>query len=461
METSDYLRIIHKRWTWIVLATIFAAALAAVVTFLQTPQYESSARLFISTTDSENSDAYQGGLFSTQRVQSYVDLANSRELAGRVIKDLGLDVEPEELSSRVKAEVVPETVNLTIAFSDSDPKRAQRITGSYSENLVSMIRDLETPPGESQPPIKATIVDTASLPPSPVSPNPTRNIGLGIVVGLFIGVGVAVVRELLDTRISSPQDLQDHFDHAVLGTVAHDPQFKTRPLISQLDSHAPRAEGFRVLRTNLQFVDVDNSRKVFVITSAVPEEGKSSTAVNLAISLAQAGMRTMLVEGDLRRPRASQMLGLDNAVGVTNVLVGTVKVDDAIQRHGGSGADVLASGPIPPNPAELIQSQAMSDLLRELRAAYDVVIIDAPPLLPVTDAALFSTKTDGTLLVVRHQHATRDQVAGALERLRQVDASVVGFVLTMTPAKASGSGYGYGYGGYGYGYAPVDGRRRA
>ena len=456
MELGDYFQIIRRRWTSIVLITIFAAVMVALVTFLQTAQYESSARLFISTTDRENSDAYQGGLFSTQRVQSYVDLASSRELAERVVKDLGLQVEPEDLSSHVTAEVVPETVNLTIAFRDPSAKQAQRIAGAYSENLVSMIRDLETPPGEIQPPIKATIVDSASLPRSPVSPNPTRNIGLGIVVGLFIGFGVAVVRELLDTRVSSPQDLQDHFNHAVLGTVAYDAHFSTQPLISQLDSHAPRTEGFRVLRTNLQFVDVDNSRKIFVITSAVPEEGKSSTAVNLAISLAQAGMRTMLVEGDLRRPRASQMLGVDDAVGVTNVLVGTVKVEDAVQRHEESGADVLASGPIPPNPAELIQSQAMSDLLHGLRAAYDIVIVDAPPLLPVTDAALFSTKTDGTLLVVRHQHATRDQIAGALERLRQVDASVVGFVLTMTPAKANGSGYGYGYG-----YAPVGGRRRA
>lgn len=454
MEISDYLQIVRRRWTWVVLATITTAVLAAIVTFVQTPQYESSARLFVSTTSQENGDAYQGGLFSTQRVQSYGDLASSRELANRVIDDLGLDIEPEELSAHVTAEVVPETVNMTIAFRDSDPDQAQRIAGSYSENLVSMIRDLETPPGGGKPPIKATIVDSASTPRSPVSPNPARNLGLGIILGLLVGVVLAVVRELLDTRVNSPQDLQDQFDHAVLGTVAYDPTFEARPLISLIDSHAPRAEAFRVLRTNLQFVDVDNPCKLVVISSAVPEEGKSSTAVNLAITHAHAGLRTLLVEGDLRRPRASQMLGIDNAVGVTNVLVGTVKVGDVVQRHEPTGLDVLASGPIPPNPAELIQSRAMSDLLNDLRASYDVVIIDAPPLLPVTDAALFSTKTDGTLLVVRHGHVTRDQVAGALERLRQVHASVVGFVLTVTPAKS-------GYYGYGYGYAPVGKRRQA
>src|SRR5581483_11983300 len=176
------------------------------------------------------------------------------------------------------------------------------------------------------------------------------------------------------------------------------------------------AEAFRMLRTNLQFLDVDSTHKVFVLTSAVPEEGKTSTSVNLALSLAQAGVRTLLIEGDLRRPRAATRLGLDSAAGVTSVLVGKVAFKEAIQSHTDIGIDFLASGPVPPNPAELLQSRAMSDLLDLARGMYDVVLIDAPPLLPVTDAALIAAQADGAILIVRHGVTTRDQVRSSCER---------------------------------------------
>lgn len=282
-----------------------------------------------------------------------------------------------------------------------------------------------------------------------VSPSLVRNLGLGIVLGLLVGVGQAVLRETLDTRISSIEDLTRIIDRPLLGAIGFDSSAKDKPLLTDIESHAPRAEGFRVLRTNLQFVDVDREKKVYVVTSSVPSEGKTTTAVNLAISLAQAGVKVMLIEGDLRRPRAATRLGLDGVVGVTNVLVGRVELGEAIQKHADSELDFLASGPIPPNPAELLQSQAMADMLELLRETYDVVLIDAPPLLPVTDAALISAHADGAILIVRHGKATRDQVKLSRERLDHVDARLVGVVMNMAPTK--GRGYGYGYG---YGYAP-------
>jgi capsular exopolysaccharide synthesis family protein len=156
-----------------------------------------------------------------------------------------------------------------------------------------------------------------------------------------------------------------------------------------------------------------------------------------------------LIEGDLRRPRAASALDLDGAIGVTSVLVGKVTADEATQRHEPSGLEFLASGPVPPNPAELLQSKAMQELLVQLRSKYEVVIIDAPPLLPVTDAALLAREADGAIMVVRHGRTTREQVRISVERLAHVDATLVGVVMNMTPAK--GSGYGYGYG---YGYSP-------
>jgi capsular exopolysaccharide synthesis family protein len=214
-------------------------------------------------------------------------------------------------------------------------------------------------------------------------------------------------------------------------------------------------EAFRVLRTNLQFVNVDSPSKVFVVTSSLPEEGKTTTSCNLAVALAQAGQRVLLLEGDLRRPKISEHLNVEEAVGLTTVLVGRIGLADAVQPSGVPGLDVLPSGATPPNPSELLQSNAMHDVMDRLRKDYDVIVVDAPPLLPVTDAALLTAQSDGALLVIRHGKTTKDQVQHAAERLEAVDGRLVGAVLNMVPRRRSGDTY-YGYG---YGYAPERGRR--
>ena len=453
MELSDYLKVVRRRWISILLVTLVCGALALAYTALQTKQYASDVRLFVSTTVADASNAgtiNAGGQFSQARVQSYAGLASSRELAESVIQKLDLDAEPEELTSKVAASVAVNTVNLTLTVTDADPHQAQRIAQAYAEALTDLVRQLETPPAQTDAPIKATIVDNASFSEVPISPKPVRNFSAGILLGVALGLGLALLRQALDTRVHSAEEVSQITDKPILGTIGFDPATRDTPLISDLPSHSPRAEAFRVLRTNLQFVDVDSAQKVFVLSSAMPAEGKTSTSINLALSLAQTGVKTLLIEGDLRRPRAAIRLERDGAVGVTNVLVGKVKLDEALQRDDLTGMDFLAAGPIPPNPAELLQSNAMAELLAEVRRRYDVVIIDAPPLLPVTDAALIAAQVDGAILVVRHGKATRDQVKLSHERLSQVDAKLVGSVVNMVPAKGRG-GYGYGYG---YGYAP-------
>lgn len=452
MELRDYLRVVRRHWLVIVVTTLITVATAILLTLAATPQYQSTARLFVTTLQSDSaSDSYQGGLFSAQRVTSYADLAKSRQLATTVVDDLDLTVTATELSTQVDAKVVPETVNLEISVTDPDPQMAQALTQAYAEGLVDLVRQLETPENAAQAPIKATIVDPATLPSAPVSPRAALNVALGVMIGLLLGLGLALLRELLDTSIKSPDDVEAATSAPVLGGISFDASTKQRPLITALEPHAPRVEAFRVLRTSLQFVEVDSPDKVFVVTSAVPEEGKTTTSVNLAITMAQAGHRTLLIEGDLRRPKAATALGLDYAVGVTTILVGKVTLEDAIQRHPDSELDVLASGSIPPNPAELLQSNAMADLLKVIRDRYDMVIIDAPPLLPVTDAALIASQADGALLVVRYGKTTKDQLAQAVERLHHVDGRPIGVVLNMVPNKRRAYGYGYGYG---YGYSP-------
>ncbi|MGH3369642.1 MAG: CpsD/CapB family tyrosine-protein kinase [Nocardioidaceae bacterium] len=229
-------------------------------------------------------------------------------------------------------------------------------------------------------------------------------------------------------------------------------------MITGLDSHAPRLEAFRVLRTNMQFVDVDRDSKVFAVSSSVPGEGKTTTATNLAITLAQAGQRVLMIDGDMRRPHVARAFGLESIVGLTTVLIGSIDLEDAIQDGPVDTLSVLTSGAIPPNPSELLQSQAMRDLLERAKKEYDVIVIDTPPLLPVTDAALVAAQADGALVVVRHGSTTRDQLRHSIERLEAVDARALGVVLNMMPSRRGGRDtYGYGYG---YGYAPESGRKR-
>lgn len=453
MELADYLRILRRRWRMVVSTLLLVMAAAALITWRTTPQYQSSTQLFISTSASSSTEAYQGNLFSSQRLASYADLATGTELATRVASATGSSLAPSELADKVTAQASPETVLLNISVTDPDPVVAQQLTQAYGEELVALVAELETPPGRAKPVLKGTIVDAASLPGGPISPNPVRNLGLALVLGLLLGVGFAVVRELLDTSTKSADDVTTALQAPILGTFAFDSEVGKRPLLTELTSHEPRAEAFRVMRTNLSFVDVDAESKAIVVTSALPGEGKSTTAVNTALALQQAGERTLLIDGDLRRPQAATMLGLDGTIGLTTALVGKVSAADVILTHG-SGLRVLASGAIPPNPSELLQSHAMATVLGQLRSAFDVIIIDAPPLLPVTDAALIASQVDGAVVVVRHGKTTREQLGAARERLEAVGATTMGAVFNMVPRKGRGN-YGSGY-GYGYGYAPAE-----
>lgn len=299
----------------------------------------------------------------------------------------------------------------------------------------------------SAAPIKAVISDAATTPAAPVSPRPVVNIGLGAVLGLLIGLGLATLLEKLDTTIRSPEALREAAGAASLGIVHYDPGAVKRPLVTELDSHSPRLESFRVLRTNLQFLDVDEKSNIFAVTSPLPGDGKTTTAINLAITLAQAGRRTLLLEADLRRPKIADYLHLEPTVGLTTVLIGLANVEDVTQPFANAaGLDVITSGVMPPNPAELLQSNAMKMLLADLRTRYDVVIVDAPPILPITDAALLAAAVDGAILVAHHGKSTKDQASQARSRLDSVDAKLLGTVLNFVPSKwPSGYGNGYGY----------------
>lgn len=459
MEFHEYIGVARRRWQVIVAGLLLGPLVAAVVTLQMSKVYESNARLFVSTTAGAGGAAsYQDSVFSGQRAASYADLATGRELASRVIERLDLPLEPAELAAKVRAEVVPQTVIIELSVQDHDPRLAEMLTQVAAEELTAYVDDLETPPGEARAPFKVSVIDAAGDAGAPVAPAPLKNLALGLLFGVVFGVALAVFRELMDTSLKTADEVADAAAAPVVGLIPYDTLASRTDRVDISDGHSPTAEAFRVLRTNLQFVDVDSPKKAVVVSSALPQEGKTTTAISLAMMMAQAGQRVVLIDADLRRPTVADRLGLEGAVGLSTVLAGKATLVEAVQNVDESGLRVLTSGLIPPNPAELLQSNAMARLLSDLRETHDLIILDAPPMLPVADAAVLSTLSDGCLLITRAGLTTRHQVEQSVDRLKAVDARLMGCVLNMVRHRRFG-GLGYGY-GYGYGYAPVPRRRR-
>jgi len=454
MELRDYLRAVRKRW-WLVAGSIVVALGAAMlVTTLTPPKYSASVTFFVGTQTKGVSDAYQGSLFSQQRIKSYADLLTSDRLAQAIVDNDPMGRTPDQVQESITANAIPDTVLLEATVTDGDRARALRLSQGLAKQFVALVQTLETPPGSDVPTVWVEVIAGPTLAAKPVSPTPVRNAGLALVLGLVLGVGAAVLRETLDTSVKSAPALAELTGAAVLSTVPVDSRAKRAPLIVAGSAGSVRAEALRQLRTNLQFVNVDAPARAIAVTSAVPGEGKTTTACNLAIVFAEAGKRVVIVDADLRRPRVAEYLNVEGAVGLTNVLAGQATVDDALQQWGTSGVFVLPAGSIPPNPSELLGSRNMEALLASLRQGFDVVIVDTPPLLPVTDGAVAATIVDGTVLVFRCGKTTTAQARSAADALAAVDARVLGCVLNMVPRKSSGA---YTY--YDYGSRPAGGRR--
>ncbi|HEX2175485.1 MAG TPA: polysaccharide biosynthesis tyrosine autokinase [Nocardioidaceae bacterium] len=446
-DLRGLLRIARRRWVTILLVLLATVGAAVVVTLRTSPTYQSEVRLFASTPITDSTQAYQGGLFSEQRVASYADLIDSRPVITEVQQLLGRTSAGSSLSDSLSAEAVPGTVIMTMTAEGGTPAEAQRIANTTARVFIDFVNELEDPASPTaSAPVRLALVDPASRPSAPVSPQPLRDIPIAVVLGLILGLGAALVRDLLDNTVTTGAQIQALTGAPLVGSIPHVGAAARDPLVKDDDSHSVRAEAFRIVRTNLRYIGVGNRARVFVVTSSVPGEAKTTTALNLAIMMARAGQRVALVEGDLRRPRVNQYLGLEPSVGLTTVLVGSLDLAQATQQpFPDLSLHVLTSGNIPPNPAELLQSDEMAAVLTKLREDFEMVIIDAPPLIPVTDSALLAAMGDATVVVVRHGKTTTEQLRHSAQRLENVDARLGGAILTMVPQSRS---KGYGYAGY-------------
>ena len=451
MELQDYLRIFRKNWVLILVSTLIITGAAAAWSMIQTPKYQATSQLYVSvrTGDASVGDLSQGTNFVRSAVTSYVDVVGTAIVMDQVSEELGGALSPAELASAVSASSPTNTVLINISATDSDPEQAALIANTTSAVFADVVTNQLERPSEGAPArVQVDVVQPAQVPGGAISPNVTRNLALGFMLGLMLGLGLAVLRSVLDTKIRTRQDVASITDDPVLGRIVFDPDAATRPLLVQDDPTSPRAEAFRAFRTNLQFLKVEGNPRSFVFTSAGPSEGKSTTAANLAIAIAQAGSTVCLVDGDLRKPRIADLMGVEGAVGVTDILIGRVTLAEALQGWGQPNLVVLPAGHRPPNPSELLGSQEMGDLISNLKAQFDYVIVDAPPVLVVTDAALIAKDVGGALMVTAVGGTRRDALSDALGTMERIDARVLGIVMTMVPTKGADS---YGYAAYTYG----------
>ncbi|QXG74981.1 polysaccharide biosynthesis tyrosine autokinase [Modestobacter sp. L9-4] len=437
MSAQQYLEMLQRRWRWLVAAVLVGLVLAAGSSLLATPTYRATSSLFFSLqTGNSGNDLAQGANYTQGQVASYALLARTPAVLQPVVDELGGGTTVRGLAGQVSTSVVPDTVVVEVAVSDPVPARAAELANAVAAQLVVTVEDLAPVGADRQPTVQATPVSPAVAPSSPATPRTTMDLVVGLLVGLLVGLVAVVLRDLTDTRIRTAEDLRRVTSVPLLAGLDTPPDGAGgRDLAVVTDPHGRRAEAFRSLRTSVQFLAERDRALSLVVTSSRAGEGKSTVAANLALALAEAGVRVALVDADLRRPSVATTLDLEAAAGLTTVLIGQAELDDVLQEWGPAGLHVLTTGPLPPNPSELLGSPAMASVLAELEATHDVVVLDTAPLLPVTDGVVLSRLASGTLMVVDAHRTSRAQAGAALQSLATVDSRVVGVVLTHAPQR--------------------------
>lgn len=442
VEPIDYMRTIMKRWILIAIMGLLGGAVAWGYAAMLPAQYQATNSVFVTSDRGETtSELLQTSTFTQNLVQSYAQLATTPTVLGPVITQLGLNISTQDLASRVTAVTPINTVFINITVTSLSAAQAVELADAVSASLATTVQSLAPKSPNNLPSITVKTVSPAQTPSAPFTPNTKLIVITGLLLGLVLGVLYALVREVFDTRVSTAKDLDRVSADPLLGMVGRRRRTDPAGLVMRAMPHSALAEAYRRVRANLEFIDVDNPPRSIVVTSALARDGKSTTAINLALAMAERSSRVLLIDADLRRPSIAELCDLEGDVGLTTVLLGDVGLEDAIVRWS-DGIDVLPSGAVPPNPGQLLGSAAMKSLMQRLMLEYAFIVVDSPPLLPATDALGLSHLTDGAIVVARYKATTRQQLANTLEALKAVNARILGIVLNQVRERRAAVYYG-------------------
>lgn len=447
MDLRQYARVLRAHLPLIAVTLLGGIGIAAALAWTRPPEYTSSIQLFVSSgtrgDGATSTERYAAILLSQVRAASYARLVASPPVVQAVNGELGTSLSLGELQSKVTT-IRPEgTVLLDVTVSDRSPEVAQAIAQALGNQVPAFLESLE---GQEATPPVVTVASPAQLPTHPISPRKPLYLVLGMLVGLMLGVGGAVLREALWRRIRDPEDVATLTGLPVLGSIAQRRPAKREPLVMLERPGSARAEEFRRLRTNLNAL-IGGEVRSFVVTSSASGEGKTLIAANLGIAFARSGLRVVMVEADLRRPKLADIMGVRPNLGLSDVLERGLPFDRALERlRPDLQLDLLSAGFPPQNPTELLDSREFRDLLAALSARADLVILDSPALLPTADASVLTQMTAGAVLVARAGLTRARQLMSALDSLYGVQARVLGVVVNRMPPRSAAGYYGAPYG---------------
>lgn len=501
LQLREYLSILRLRKWWIALAIVLVVGSALAFSLRQPPVYVSEAQVYVNpvplTTEQGAVEPFLN-LETESRLAaspSVADLAN--EALGKETPDRSAE-DVADLLANLTVSAEPDTEILLFEYSHNDPQiaatraqafatayldwRANRVTAGLDSVRQSLDRQLDaieeqiaiTNDPDALDDLRAQrlgllaerfalivpeqvevgdVFQRAEIPNQPASPDHVKTGILALLAALPLGAGLALLRERFDDRLRGRADLETHAGAAVLAVVPRVAAWRDdtdSPVVTLQEPKSAAAESYKTLRTSVLFAAAQRGMETLLVTSSNAREGKSSTTANLGVALAQSGKRVILVSADLRKPRLHRFFRAQNGLGLTNVLAGERNALEVLSWVGVENLRLLPSGPVPGNPAELLGSDAMDSLLRELRDASDFVLIDAAPVLPVADAMTLTPFVDAILFVADARRTTRGAIAQARQQLDQVNARVIGTVLNnFDPSRSPGSAHQhYGYNAY-------------
>ncbi|MSS44848.1 polysaccharide biosynthesis tyrosine autokinase [Cutibacterium sp. WCA-380-WT-3A] len=463
MTIVDIVRILRRNFVLLVVCVLVGGLVGAVYQLTRPEVFTAKATGIVVAGDSASvGGTISGNTIAQQRAVTYTKLVGTQSMAQKTAEILKKRGMPEAANGQLSASVPADTAFIDIEATGGTAKDTQALANAGLSALISEALRMETyaqTGGASKSDAelaKMTTVhvlgyESASLPSGDRGKSLIIYVVGGLVAGFLVGAVVAVIRKQFDAKIRDQATVEELTGSGILSVIPDDKRLAEQREKSIVHLSGVTGEAFRQLRTNLRFANVDNPPRAVVITSANPGEGKSTVSTHLAVVIAQAGEKVVLIDADMRRPVQHKVFGAEAGVGLSQVLAGDVSLDDALMKTETKRLQVLSAGRIPPNPSELLGSQRMKDLLIELRSRGYFVVIDAPPLLAVTDAGLLGTITDGTIYVAVVGRTHRDQVSLVNKRLEQVGAPLLGSVLTRVPRKKMGDVlYGYGASMYGY-----------
>lgn len=434
MAIGDYLRIFRRLW-WVVLVCIAIGAAAGAVSLLfHTTQYSSTARLFVTTQSGTSvGDAYQNNLFSQERVFSYAGLATSEQVAARAVDQLKASITADELRAKITAVPLPQSVLLDVTATDTDAATAQLYANAVADQLVNVATELETSRRGGESAAGAILVDDASFGAPVKSMGLWVRVALGAVGGLVVGLVIAVIAGVMDSRVRRAERVEEVTDSALIGTLIDG----AGAGLIDLSEGGSAVERLRELRTNIQFARIDNGRRPHVLTVVSPsaQDGRSTAAANLAAVFAESGHSVLLVDGDLVDPSLPQTLGLSeeeqeraDQKGLTSVVIRQSTLAESTIRVG--DFRLLPAGPLPAMRRQLWGDESIAAVLEDLRAQFDYVIIDTPPLCRYADGTVPAALGDGAVLLARIGHTKAAGLRKALTVLSTAHAHLIGVVAT-------------------------------